>query len=619
MCGIVGIVALPGSPPPDRDRVARGITLLHHRGPDGQGIAEAGPVCFGHARLAIVDVEHGAQPISQADGGVLTYNGEIYNHTALRRELEAEGHRFTTRSDTEVLFAACRQWGAGALARLRGMFAFAFWDAPSDTVILARDRVGKKPLYYTRGPWGIAFASELEVLWRTFGPWPLDADALDEYLAWQYVPAPRTIYRGVNCLPPGHLLAVDCRSGRIDIRPYWSLEFKEDRSLSVAEWDRIIDAKIGEATAIRLMSDVPFGAFLSGGVDSSLVVAHMAELLDSPVETFSIGYRESAYSELPFAEAVAADLRTRHHSQVLDEESLAILPTLVRHYGQPFADSSAIPTWHVSALARRSVKMVLSGDGGDEVFAGYNTYERIVSAAAPQLSGCLGGRLLRRLLGPLLPSTAPDLGVLQARCYGHFQEDERRSLLRGRWREAVADRTGDRGAILGRKDLPLISRLQMCDLATYLPFDILTKVDVAAMANSLEVRAPLLDHELIELAATLPAEQRLAAHADGPAPCWEKKVLLRRLTRGKVPAATVDRPKMGFGLPLGPWLSPRLPAIGARLRQSSLLAELLEPAEVERLIAGHSDAHDLSAKLWNIMVLAEWLEAHPEVLTCASS
>lgn len=614
MCGIFGLIALPGHPAPSRQIVERGIALLRHRGPDGSGILCDGPVCLGHARLAIVDVAAGTQPMAVEGKAALSFNGEIYNHAQLRPELERRGHRFATRSDSETLLHACMEWGASALGRLRGMFAFAFWDVERDRVLLARDRVGKKPLFYTVGPHGLAFSSELEALWQTLGPWPLSPEALDQYLCWQYVPAPNTIYRGVHCLPPGHVLEVCLKTGAITCRAYWEVVFKEDRSLSVAEWDRAIDAKIHESVAIRLMSDVPFGAFLSGGIDSSLVVSHMAELLDRPVETFSIGYAEAQYSELPFAEAAARVCRTNHHGVILDAGALDILPQLVRHFGQPFADSSAIPTWHVAALARQSVKMVLSGDGGDEVFAGYNTYERVIREATPHLGRGIGGWLLGRLLSPVLRKSAAELAALQGAAYRHFAMDERRDLVRSPWSAGLADQTIERRAILERRDIPLLSRLQMVDMATYLPFDILTKVDIAAMGNSLEVRAPLLDHELIELAATLPVEQRLTA---GRTSC-EKKRLLKRLALARLPAQIIDRPKMGFGLPLGPWLEGRMAAVRSRLRASGALAEVMHMERVEAILAAHTATHDLSAKIWNILVLTEWLDTHSEALTTTS-
>ncbi|CAA7619086.1 Asparagine synthetase [Magnetospirillum sp. LM-5] len=546
------------------------------------------------------------------DGAALTYNGEIYNHLSIRAELQRLGHVFKTRSDTETLLHACRQWGADAILRLRGMFAFAFHDKERGRLLLARDRVGKKPLFYTFGSWGLAFSSELEPLWQTLGPWKLNAEALDQYLAWQYVPAPLTIYQGVHCLEPGHVLEIDLRTGRHDIRRYWDVRFSIDRTLAVEEWDRLIEDKIREATALRLMSDVPFGAFLSGGIDSSLVVAHMAELLDHPVQTFCVGYAEEAYSELAPAAKVAEILGTEHHSRVLGPECLDILPDLVRHYGQPFADSSAVPTWHVSAMARDSVKMVLSGDGGDEVFAGYNTYESILSDVRPDLAGGPGGSVLSRILRcfPSRSKQPPSLATLHQGCYGHFREADRRQLLRGSWAAAVSDRSDFVRSFLDALEVPLVSRLQLCDLHTYLPNDILTKVDIASMANSLEVRSPLLDHELIELAATLPVEQRVVR--DGAR--YEKKVLLRRLARRRFPADIIERRKMGFGLPMGPWLAGRIDELRRQFRENTVLLDVVDPAALDRLLAGHSVATDASARIWNILVLAQWLETHPESL-----
>ncbi|MEO7157803.1 MAG: asparagine synthase (glutamine-hydrolyzing), partial [Vicinamibacterales bacterium] len=404
MCGIFGSISLSGPATPEQQRlVEQGTLLLQHRGPDDGAVMVEGQACLGHRRLAIVDLAGGAQPMWSNDRrGVIAYNGEVYNFETLERDLIAAGRQFSTRSDTEAVLSAYLTWGPESLSRLRGMFAFAALDLDRRQAILARDRLGKKPLFYAVKNGAVWWSSELEPLYRTLGPFAMDLDALDQYLAWQYIPAPQTIYQGVRCLPPGHYLSIDLATGAMEERRYWQLSFSEDRSLSAEEWGERLDAAIRDAVKVRFMSDVPYGAFLSGGIDSSLVVAYMAELMQDPVKTFTIGFREADFSEMSYAEQVAKINGTEHHAEIIDSDSIGLLPTLVKHYGQPFADSSAIPTFYVSKMARQHVKMVLSGDGGDESFAGYNSYEYIVNRmrdAANTSSSAGKTRWFRELAG----------------------------------------------------------------------------------------------------------------------------------------------------------------------------------------------------------------------------
>jgi asparagine synthase (glutamine-hydrolysing) len=617
MCGIFGTIRLDGTANRDEALVRQGSDLLRHRGPDGEGIVQHGVVCFGHRRLAIIDLEAGAQPMWSADDGALiTYNGELYNYKALRDELARRGSRFRTNSDTEVLVAAYQQWGEDCLSRLRGMYAFAAYDAQRGQVLLARDRPGEKPLFYTVRNGRLAFSSELEPLFRTFGPFRLNLDAMDEYLAWQYVPAPATIYQDVFCLPPAHRLTIDLRSGKVTQDRYWQLTFREDHSLTEAEWESRIAAKIREAVESRLVSDVAFGAFLSGGVDSSLVVGCMADALREPVRTFSIGYAEQEYSELPFAREVAEICGTQHLETLLGAEALDEMPRLVRHYGQPFADSSMIPTFNVSRLARAQVKMVLSGDGGDEGFGGYNTYEGILSsdggyadAGRTTVAG-LGRKFLGELLGRSAPvAVATPLADLHERYYRHFSLDDRQALYRPEYQAWARDRVESRRAILHSTSTPALSRLQLVDVLTYLPHDVLTKVDIASMAMSLEVRAPLLDHELLEMAATLPVELRLKPTLAG----FTKKYLMKQVALRRFPAHVIERPKRGFGLPMGHWLGARRAMLAERLTRSEALATYFSRERMAALVAAHTASADQSARLWNLLVLDEWLITHDGV------
>lgn len=622
MCGIFGAFSLGGELSPAQSKlVERGTALLEHRGPDGGDVVTAGVTCLGHRRLSIVDLEGGAQPMWSANRrGLISYNGEVYNFESLRRELAAMGHTFTTRSDTETVLHAYLEWGAGAVGKLRGMFAFAAVDFERRQALLARDRLGKKPLYYVVKDGVLAWSSELEPLYQTIGPFPIDPPALDAYLAWQYVPSPRTIYAGVRSLPPGHALTVDLQSGKIEQRRYWSLSFSEDRSLSIDEWGERLDAAIRDAVKVRFMSDVPYGAFLSGGIDSSLIVGYMAELTERPVQTFTIGFREADFSETAYAQRVAELNRTEHRMEIVEADSIGLLPLLVKHYGQPFADSSAIPTYYLSRMTSRHVKMALSGDAGDENFAGYHSYQYVVSelekagrtrrgtGAADwfrSVAGLFYRKARRRLDTARLVDEAYDLHTVTAR---HFSPEERRRLLLPHLHDAICGHDRGRRALMDVDGAPIVTRLQHLDLMAYLPNDILTKVDIAAMANSLEVRVPLLDHHVVELAATMPAEHKLKPLADGS---YDKKHILKRLARQRYPADLIDRPKMGFGVPIGRWMAGKLRSqIEERLLRSPMLPRLVNMSEVAAIWQRHVTHQDATAKVWNLLFLEEWLRQH---------
>lgn len=628
MCGIFGLIDLHGEVTPARTAIVeRGTGLLEHRGPDGHAVLSNGRVCFGHRRLSIVDVEGGVQPMWSTDRrGVIAYNGEVYNFEAMEQEMRRRGRSFSTRSDTEGVLNAYLTWGADeGVSKLRGMFAFAAIDFERQELLLARDRLGKKPLFYTVKDGALIWSSELEPLYQTVGPFEADPEALDQYLAWQYIPAPRTIYKDVRSLPPAHLLTVDLKSGEIRERRYWDLQFREDRSLSLEEWGERLDAAIREAVRVRFMSDVPFGAFLSGGIDSSLVVAYMAELMEQPVKTFTIGFNEADYSETEFARQVAEQHRTEHHMEIVDADSMGLLPLLAKHYGQPFADSSAIPTYYLSRMARRHVKMALSGDGGDENFAGYHSYAYVESElkkAGRTRQGAGAGDWFRSLAGMFyrnarrrideqhLVDEAYALHCVTAR---HFSPAERRTLLQPHLHGSVCDFDTKRRSLLDVEGAPIVTRLQHLDLKAYLPYDILTKVDVAAMANSLEVRVPLLDHEVVELAATIPSEYKLRPLEDGG---YDKKFLLKKLAKQRYPASLIDRPKMGFGVPIGTWMATTLrPQVEQRLLNSPVLPAYLQIPAVKALFEQHVAQRDATPKIWNLLFLEEWMRGHQDALT----
>ncbi len=629
MCGIFGCIAGGNGLPEGAERLTgKGVDLLRHRGPDERGIEISGPVCLGHARLSIIDLESGRQPMRDHTGaGLIAYNGEVYNFPELRRELEDLGRVFDTRSDTEVVLNAYLEWGPECVPRLRGMFAFAAADFGKQTALLARDRLGIKPLFHTTDNGFLFFSSELEPLYRTVGPFPMDISALDDYLYWQYVPAPRTIYRGVEALPPAHLREIDLRTGEATQRRWWKLEFSEDRSLSIDDWQHRLDGLLRDAVRMRLVSDVPFGAFLSGGIDSSLVVGYMAEIMEQPVSTFSIGFKEADFSELEYANRAAEINRTAHHTEIVEPDSLGLLPMLARHYGQPFADSSAVPTYCVSRMARKHVKMVLSGDGGDENFAGYNSYQSVLDYMKPMgdvEDASWKYRLLRLgfhfywkfkcLAG--LASPLDKAYKLHCSTAQHFGPDRRRKLFREEYRGVVRDTVPERRGLMDiGRDQPLVSRLQHVDLMTYLPFDILTKVDAVSMANSLEVRVPMLDHVLVEAAAEMPAEFKLKEEQIDGKTRYDKKHILKRLAKTRYPEEFLERPKMGFGMPLRPWFAADLKeTVRQKLSTSEYLPAVLDREEVMKIHQAHSESSDYAYWLWNLLFLDEWMRGHPEAL-----
>lgn len=534
--------------------------------------------------------------MSNEDGSIwVTYNGEIYNHDELRRDLEARGHRFLTRCDTEVVVHGYEEWGAACVTRFRGMFAFAVLDEKMGSIFLARDRLGIKPLYYFRDARRFAFASELSAFEAMEDPpSALNIPAVADYLRHACIPAPATIYREVFKLPPGHTMCVST-AGKIETpRRYWTLAFEPDESIGEEEWMERVEALLRESVRIRLMSDVPFGAFLSGGVDSSTVVALMAQTMSSPVKTFSIGFENEEFSELRYARAVAERYATEHHEEVIRPDALKILPEIVAHHGEPFGDSSAIPTHYVARLAASHVKMVLSGDGGDENFAGYSWYRDTVEA----FSGCRGA--LRRRLGVLLGDKSDPMRT-SAEALSVFGAVDRKALLQPDFQMEETRSASPVGP-------DLCSRLQLRDFGGYLPDDILAKVDIATMACGLEAREPLLDHQFVELSARIPWRFKLQ-RVDGR---LEGKAILRKLASKWIDRDLLNRPKQGFAVPLRDWFAP-----GARdvireqlLDRSSRLGEILKIGEVERLV---NSPGDVGNRLWTLLVLAEWLGQHPKI------
>jgi asparagine synthase (glutamine-hydrolysing) len=585
--------------------------VLRHRGPDDEGIHTGSGASLGMRRLSIIDPDAGRQPVGNEDGSVwAVLNGEIYNYRALRRELRTAGHVFRNGSDTETLVHLYEEHGLRLVDHLRGMFALALWDERRRLLLLARDRLGVKPLYYFEDQQRLAFASELKALLmlpdlRPEIHWP----AVAHLFTFLTTPSRDSIVSGIRKLPPGHLLVL--KQGRkARLRPYWDVRFEPDTSGGEAERVEELRSLLDETVRLRLVSDVPVGAFLSGGLDSSAVVATMARLVPGPVKTFTVGFQEPDYDERPHARTVAAACGAEHHEMVLEPDLAAEIETIAWHLDEPFGDSSAIPTYMVSKLAAQHVKVVLTGDGGDEVFAGYDRYRLEAKRRRLNLPQALRGPMgaLARALPPGVRGRnfLHNLALQGVDRYLDASTLMRRDALQRLFVPSAYERmtrddpAGEALALLRDGGDDWLSAVQYMDLKSSLPLDILTKVDRMSMAHSVEAREPLLDHRLIEWAATLPPDFRLR---DG-----QTKWILREAIRGRVPHAILDRPKRGFAVPLGRWFRGRL---GGYLRELLLSRRsrdrgILDVVETERLIAAHEAGRGLDLHLWTLVSFELW-------------
>ena len=615
MCGIAGYYSLRG---PAEEAVVREMCgRIRHRGPDDEGVMVDGGCGIGMRRLSIIDLAGGHQPISNEDDTVrVVFNGEIYNYQELRRELEGQGHRFRTRSDTESIVHLYEQHGVDGFARLRGMFAIALWDAPRRRLVLARDRFGKKPLYFAAGPAGLSFASELKCL-RGLGlplDWTVDEEALRLYLQFGYIPDPASPFRAVRKLMPGGWLAFEA-DGTWREKRYWELPRPAEAApagMSEDEAAERVRTVFDEAVKIRLQADVPLGAFLSGGIDSGSVVASMARQTSQPVKTFSIGFEEQEYNELAGARMVAEKYGTDHHEVVVKPDSVALTEKLVGHFDEPFGDSSAIPTSIVSEIARRHVTVVLTGDGGDEMFLGYDSYFRVdrlrrydaIPGGARRLLGLAAAALPYSAYGKNWLHAVSRLNPLERYfevCYpGHYF---RRRLHEDRWFQPVSESRLRREMAWA---LPegigdALRQAVYFEATAKLSGDMLVKVDRMSMAHSIEVRSPLLDHVLAELAYSLPAEWHMRG--------GRGKALFLRAVGDRLPAGLLSLPKRGFAIPLAEWFRGPLREFlrdhltGTRFRERGIT----RPAFVEYLLGEHqSGRRDNSARLWELLMLELW-------------
>ncbi|MBI3792002.1 MAG: asparagine synthase (glutamine-hydrolyzing) [Gemmatimonadetes bacterium] len=609
MCGIAGFAGWRLSPDAAADSVRAMCDAITHRGPDDWGSFVASGVALGMRRLSIIDVGGGHQPIPNEDGSIqIVFNGEIYNHRALRERLLARGHVFRTHSDTETIVHGYEEYGDDVVQHLRGMFTFAIWDAPRQRLFVGRDRVGIKPLSYWEHDGGVAFCSELRSLLALprFSPEVAD-EAVARFLAFGYVPDPLTIFRGVKKLPPGHVLSWTAAQG-VKVARYWRPEQPERVPASEGEAITELRRLLADAVESHLESEVPLGAFLSGGLDSSTVVALMAKAMNRKVQTFSIGFEEQEFNEAPDAAIAAELLGTDHTSLIVHPDVDALFDGLVAAFDEPFGDSSAIPTYLVSELARRTVTVSLSGDGGDELFGGYTRYldvlerrewPRPVRAMADAVGHALPPGTFGR--GRLL-----DIGRSRRGRYTSTVALPPRRTDGGIARDHIAATTGNFEEFLaplfdGAKGRDFATQVTFVDLQSYLPGDILTKVDRTTMAVSLEARVPLLDHPLIEFAAALPSSLKFR---DG-----RGKHLFRKAIEAFVPPVVLTRPKRGFAVPLAAWMrGPLAHRLEAIRRDSARSARFVDPAALERVIHEHqSGRRDHSPLLWNVIVLDLWL------------
>ena len=621
MCGIAGFVSSNEQRDPREARalLQRMCSVIAHRGPDDQGTLVRNQVALGMRRLSIIDLTGGHQPMSGCDGAVtIVFNGEIYNYRELQRGLEPHGHQFKTHSDTETIVHAYEEYGAACVEHLRGMFAFAIWDARKRELFLARDRAGKKPLYYTITPGGtLIFGSELKSL-REHPEFvgEINVEGLDAYLTFGYVPDPLTIFRDVHKLPPGcHLTFKD---GCVRVEQYWDFPYEhEQQNPARSEADCLEELRtlLDEAVRLRLEADVPLGAFLSGGVDSSTVVGLMTRHMSQPVKTFSIGFHEDSYNELKYARIAAKQFGTDHHELIVTPDICEKVDELVWHFDEPFADSSAIPTYVVSKLARRHVKVVLSGDGGDELFAGYTRYaldrKRSAFAHLPRLvrqgvmqplgrnlpHGAWGRNYLHNVALDPLDRYIEDVSIFTRLNKPALYNDD---FLQQLGTCDAAARFRDYAAHSRAHD-PLDPLLYL-DSKTYLPGDVLTKVDRMSMAASLEVRGPLLDHKLIEFVCTqIPASMKMKG--------LETKHIFKRAVRDLVPAEILNRPKQGFGIPIDRWINEQLRerVRGTLTEPRTMQRGYVEPRYVNLLLdENQRGRRDHAGELWALFMLELW-------------
>lgn len=623
MCGICGVIDYKLNAQIGDDVIRKMCSKMAHRGPDSEGvyINNSSPsVGLGHRRLNIIDLSSaGHQPFSNEDDTAwITFNGEIYNYRDLRQDLESKGHKFKSHTDTETIIHLYEEFGADCVSRLRGMFAFAIWDVRKKALLIARDRVGKKPLLYAHRGGVLCFASEFSALLASgLISKEIDNEALDYYLTFGYIPAPLTIYRDVRKLLPAHTLTL--KDNKLASERYWKLDYSKKINISESDAADEVLRLLREATKIRLFSDVPLGAFLSGGIDSSAVVALMSQLSDKKVKTFTIGFEEKDYSELSYARSVSERFNTEHHEFIVKPKALEILPLLVEHYGEPYADSSCIPTYYVCKETKKYVTVALNGDGGDELFAGYDRYQAMMISQKYQDIPQFAKSIVRRL-SKIIPDSVNSKNKLRrikrfasaldmplkeryVRWVGIFDDELKKKIYSNRFLNTISQSKpiGVIAPFFNIEHLSLLDSLLYADSMTYLPGDLLVKVDIASMANSLEARSPFLDHKLLEFAARLPSQYKMKNLI--------KKFILKKALRGLIPQANIRRKKMGFGVPIGKWFAGDMRGFLSTtlLSQKAQGRGYFNPAIISDMLKRHiARQTDYSFQLWAILMLELW-------------
>ena len=615
MCGITGILNFNPSENVRLGMLKNMTDSINHRGPDDEGHYINNNLGLGFKRLSIIDLKSGHQPLSNKEKNIwITFNGEIYNYKSLRKELISKNYNFLTNSDTEVILNLYIEYGESCLKYLRGMFAFAIWDEIKNKLFVARDRLGIKPLYYSLNSNRLVWASEIKSILKTDIDPKLSLIGLDQYLTYGHTLRNSTIYKNIQKLNPGSYFSIEpLKSSKVKIKKYWNLEFIPDYKKSKEDFIEELDYELNESVKMRMISDVPLGAFLSGGIDSSSVVAMMSNNSDKPIKTFSIGFENQKFSELKYAKLVANKYSTDHNEFIVKPESVDLLPKLVKSYDEPFADSSAIPTYYLSKYTREHVTVALSGDGGDELFAGYSSYNKMIRLN----KSFLKNKLIKGFLSGI-NTLVPDYTNLKKWSYyfgvdikyigaylGIFKFYERNNLYDHEISNKLDNykSENDKINIIKNKNYDFISKMQYLDMNTYLVDDILRKVDIASMSNSLEVRVPILDHKVVELATSIPVQYKINNSG--------QKLIFKETVKNYLPNEIFSHKKQGFSLPLSVWFKDDLRTyVNDSLNSSNChLFNYLDKREVRKIVKNHSKGiRDYSAKIWSLLFLEEWLK-----------
>ena len=616
MCGIAGKLYFEPQRQIDKNEIKKMTDSMVHRGPDDEGFYLNKNIGLGFRRLSIIDLNTGHQPLSNSDETIwITFNGEIYNYRELRSDLIKRGHKFKTTSDTEVIVKLYEEYGEECVHFLRGMFAFVIWDDKKKQLFGARDRFGIKPFFYFCDEHKFFWASEIKALKCTEEfVRTVDLRALDYYFAYGYSPREQTIFSEIKKLEPAtYFIIKPYEATKIHLTKYWSIKFVPDFSVKEEEWKRMIHDELKKAVELRMISDVPLGAFLSGGIDSSSVVALMAQSSNTPIKTFSIGFKEEKYNELKYARIISKKYNTEHHELIIEPESIGLLPKLVYSYDEPFADSSAIPTYYVSKFAREYVTVILSGDGGDELFAGYDSYKKMISYRNSLLNNSLSNTYFFKNLNNILPDYIYGKGYSyymsknknNIGAYVCFWRDyERYKLLHPDINRKLDNERPENIKLkfLANIEGDFLSKLQGLDLETYLSDDILTKVDRVSMLNSLEVRVPILDHKLAELSFRIPSHMKLNKRG--------QKEIFKNSLQSLLPEEIMNHTKQGFSVPLKYWFRDDLKEYAQdTLTKSSKLSNYTNMSYVKKVLANHQhNMRDFSGRIWSLLFFNEWLE-----------